>query len=290
MRYKWQVIPIKFSKYHGTGNDFILMDNREQTFRPTQEEVAFLCRRHFGIGADGLMLVEPSDVASVKMVYYNSDGSAAAMCGNGIRCFAKFLWDKEILQEPTYDVETAAGIKTIRIMDHSDSTTSRIQVDMGPARYEPETIGIQVDHYPILDHTLETPRGDITFSALSMGNPHAVVLVEDVDRFSVSQWGPIIEKHSIFTHGANVNFTQVVDRDHCRVVTWERGAGQTLACGTGSCAAAAVLHKKGLIESKVTVQVPGGKLEIEIGETILMTGPAVWVFDGCIKEMREECL
>lgn len=260
------------------------MDNRDGRLVLSQEDIAALCERHFGIGADGLMLVEASQSAHVKMVYYNSDGSHAAMCGNGIRCFAKFVFDGKIAGCREFDVETAAGIKHIQIIDDGEPVANQIRVDMGAAMFE--NLGLGMDD-PIVDQLLETSLGTVLFSAASMGNPHAVIEVEDLEGYPVEKWGPVIETHEVFPEKANVNFTQLIDSQTCRVVTWERGAGLTLACGTGSCAAAAVLHRKGLVGDKVTVHIPGGTLNIELGDTVFMTGPAVWVFDGCIKAPEE---
>lgn len=254
----------------------------------SREEIGDLCRRHFGIGADGLMLVESSDKAHVKMAYYNADGSPAEMCGNGIRCFAKHVFDEKMVSDRHFDVETAAGIKHIEIVDDGQAAANQIRVDMGAAVFEKLGIGDNQYVEPIIDQPLETSLGTVLFSAVSMGNPHAVIEVEDLSGYPIEKWGPIIEKHPAFPQGVNVNFTQYVDRGSCKVVTWERGAGLTLACGTGSCAAAALLHKKGKVTDRVQVEIPGGILHIEVGDTVIMTGPAIKVFDGTIKAAEEE--
>jgi diaminopimelate epimerase len=278
---------IKFSKYHGTGNDFIIVDNRITPRNWTQEEIASWCHRRYGIGADGFMLVEMSHLAHIKMVYYNADGSTAVMCGNGIRCFSKYVFDHGIVPLREFDVETAAGIKHIVILEDGGDQAHQIRVDMGAAMFQREQIGINALADPVMDQTLQTDVGPVVFSAVSMGNPHAIIEVEEVDGFPVSQWGPLVETNEMFPEGINVNFTQWVDRKNCKVITWERGSGLTLACGTGSCAAAALLHKKGMVDDQVTVHIPGGRLIIELGETVFMTGPAVWVFDGW-KVLTEE--
>ncbi|QSX08754.1 diaminopimelate epimerase [Alkalibacter rhizosphaerae] len=183
------MIPIEFSKYHGTGNDFIVVNDWNRKLQPTREEIAGLCRRHFGIGADGFILVEPSEEADVKMVYFNADGSPAVMCGNGIRCFAKYVFDHGLVDTRRFDVETAAGIKHIEIIDDGKSTANRIRVDMGAPIFDKDRIGVEMNVDPVLDQTLDTTMGPVLFSAVSMGNPHAIIEVADVENHPVLNWG-----------------------------------------------------------------------------------------------------
>ncbi|MBF7095864.1 diaminopimelate epimerase [Alkalibacter mobilis] len=282
------MVKINFSKYHGTGNDFIIVENLDKRISLSQDAIAKMCDRHFGIGADGFLLVEKSDSSDIKMVYHNSDGSLAAMCGNGIRCFAKHVYDNGILDNKIFTVETPAGEKIITIEELDGCKASKISVDMGPAIFETEKIGVVTTEKQLIDFSLQTEFGDILLSAVSMGNPHGIIQVDDMDSYPIEKIGPFVEKNKLFSHGANVNFAQILDRKNIRVTTWERGSGLTLACGTGSCASVALLNKKQMIDEKVNVKTPGGILTVEVGDTVIMTGPAIHVFEGKISFAEEE--
>ncbi|SHE27213.1 diaminopimelate epimerase [Alkalibacter saccharofermentans] len=278
---------INFSKYHGTGNDFIIIDNLEGEILLQQNQIAFLCKRHFGIGSDGLMLVEKSKKSDVKMTYYNSDGTPAQMCGNGIRCFAKHVYDNGMISGKNFSVETPAGEKHIEIQTDESEKAFLISVNMGKAIFEPKEIPVVYEQEKAMDIPFKTPWGEVVISAVSMGNPHAVIEVADVDSYPYREIGPFIEKLEFYPEGTNVNFAQIIDRKNVKALTWERGSGLTLACGTGSCAVAVVLHKKGLVDKDVVISIPGGRLKVQIDDTITMTGPAVHVFDGQVQIPKE---
>lgn len=274
---------MKFMKWHGAGNDFILMDYRELEYHDhdyISELAAKMCHRRFGIGADGLMIAFPSDIADAKMVYYNSDGSHAAMCGNGIRCFGAFCLEKGIIKKRHFNIETDDGIKAIVAKtDHGYQLT----VNMGGAvlvsKEIPTTLSdeaLKGTHITVEDETFK-------IHVLKVGVPHTVVALEDRN-FSdedFRKYGKLIENAPIFPQRTNVNFVSCLDRQHLRVDTWERGAGLTLACGTGVCASAFTYHRLGLIDLPVKVSVSGGELSIDIvNEQIEMTGPAVAIASG----------
>lgn len=274
---------MKFMKWHGAGNDFILLSEADV---PSQYEdnlsdlAKILCHRRFGIGADGLMVAYSSQVAAIKMVYYNSDGSHAAMCGNGIRCFSSYCHYVGLVPQTTFEVETDDGIKAISL---DSSGGYKVTVGMGEANFLAE----QVPFIPTQEENgfFKLTVADRIFNAsvLKVGVPHTVVFL-DQDSLSeegFTHYGNLLEHHQAFPERTNVNFVKVLDKRHLRVDTWERGAGLTYACGTGVCAAVAASHKLGLVQFPVTVTVTGGQLEIDIKEEgILMTGPAVAIASG----------
>ncbi|HCX64898.1 MAG TPA: diaminopimelate epimerase [Eubacteriaceae bacterium] len=278
---------MEFKKYHGTGNDFIIVDNRSKAYQLAEKQIADLCDRHFGIGADGMMFVEESEKADVKMVYHNADGSPAAMCGNGIRCFAKFTYDYGIVKEKVFTIETKAGIKRIRVEAESGEV-HLVEVNMGKAVFEADQVPVYSEQKEWIDQPVETPYGTFRLSAASMGNPHCVIVVDEFQHAQYEKIGPYFEKASIFPNGANVNFVEYLDRSTIKVTTWEKGSGFTLACGTGSCASVAVLNRMGLLDESVKVVVPGGELSIQLNDEVIMSGPAVHVFDGKIIATEEE--
>ena len=258
---------IKFTKMHGLGNDFVVVDatGELKDWRPSAKEAAFLQDRRFGIGADQLLILYPSSVADLRMAIYNADGSEVEMCGNGIRCCALFARRRGLVASDEMTVETLAGIKKPVI------TGDAVRVDMGA----PECGGIAVPP----PEGLELPP----MTLVSMGNPHAVFFVEDAEKFPVEKWGPLVERHPMFPNRTNVEFAEVVAENVIRMRVWERGAGVTMACGTGSCATftAACLNKLAAGEGKVILD--GGELKIAWageGSSVFMTGPAAEVFQG----------
>ncbi|MBD2554432.1 diaminopimelate epimerase [Limnothrix sp. FACHB-708] len=275
---------LAFAKYHGLGNDFILLDNRDRA-EPilSPEQAVQLCDRHFGIGADGVIFVLPGEQgADYTMRIFNSDGSEPEMCGNGIRCFAKYLAALEGLDntEKTYKVHTLAGsiIPTIQ-------ADGQVTVDMGQpilaAERIPTTLGTAGE--TALDRSLTAAGQDWTVTTVSMGNPHCVTFVEDVSAIDLPAIGPQIECHPAFPQKTNVEFVEVVRRDYLRMRVWERGAGITLACGTGACATLVAAVLNGHSDRVATVELPGGPLQITwdaVSDRILMTGPAEAVFNG----------
>jgi diaminopimelate epimerase len=276
---------LRFSKYHGLGNDFILV-NGLGTPAPDidPQEAIRLCDRHFGIGADGVILALPSPNADCRMQLINSDGSEAEMCGNGLRCLARFVWDEGLIRKTELVVETLAGLKRVRL--HVDGVdVIEIAVGMGKpfllARDVPTTL-VEPDARAI-DVPLEIDGATFHVTALNTGVPHCIVFVPDVESVDWRSLGPRIEHHPAFPRKTNVMFTQVVARDHVRVRPWERGAGATLACGTGACAAAVAAAITGRAERDMAVTLPGGTLRIQWDATsdeMIMTGPAERVFVG----------
>lgn len=276
---------MNFTKMHGLGNDFIVVDGFEQRLREDNlpDLSRQLCARHFGIGSDGMILVLPSRVANFRMRMFNPDGSEAEMCGNGIRCFGKFVYDHDLTHHTTLTVETIPGIQTLKLTTASGKVTA-VRVDMGEPRWLRADIPMRGDNEPAVKDTLKVSGQRVEVTCVSMGNPHCVVFVKHVDTHPVEKQGPLLEKHSAFPQRTNVQFVEVCGKGELKVRTWERGAGLTLACGTGACAslvAAALTDRAG---RKATVRLPGGPLEVEwLGNNhVVMTGPATEVFTGTI--------
>jgi len=270
----------------GAGNDFLVVDGaKEQIPEESLPGVARrACDRHFGIGGDGLILVLPSRVANFRMRIFNSDGSEAEMCGNGIRCFAKYVFDRKMGQDVVMTVETLAGIKTLKL-NAVGGKVQTVRVDMGEPRLLRSEIPMRgPENTKVISEPLKVGGKKIEVTCVSMGNPHCVTFVDDVEHYPVEKMGPQIENHPSFPARTNVEFAQIVNKEEIKVRTWERGCGETLACGTGSCASvvAAALNEKG--SRRATVHLLGGDLLIEwLGDNkIFMTGPAEEVFEGKI--------
>ena len=268
---------MRFTKMQGSGNDFIVIEDFNNEILDINALAKKLCDRHFGIGADGILVVRKSEIADTQMIIINADGSYASMCGNGIRCFAKYVWEKGIAQEKEIKIETGDGVK-IAYLTIEDNEVKQVTINMGHFSFEPKAIPLSIEE-EIVDKEVVINNKDYNISTVLMGVPHTV-LYGEINSFDVQE-GKFIEKHNLFPQGTNVNFSQVIDRQNIKVKTWERGAGPTLACGTGCCAAVVVGNKLGLIDNKVKVEVPGGALQIEITNSgVLMTGPAVITFEG----------
>lgn len=266
---------MEFTKMHGLGNDFIVLEQWPEDIAATARS---LCSRHLGVGADGLLLVCPSDNADVKMRIVNADGSEAEMCGNGIRCFAKYVYERRIVHKTNMKIETLAGVVRPALTVEGGVVTG-VRVDMGEPVFAPDQIPVlAVDP---LSFKVEAAGEKWTVSTVLMGVPHTVVLVDDVAAIDIAALGPAIETNLLFPQKTNVNFVQVASGG-LRIRTWERGAGATMACGTGACAAAVVCHKKGLTGRKTRVMPETGALLIEWAEDghVFMTGPAAHVFRG----------
>jgi len=277
---------INLVKMHGLGNDFILIDCLskplgDSSFLPYLAKK--LCSRNFGIGADGLILIFPSSNADLKMRIFNSDGSEAQMCGNGIRCFAKYAYENKLISKIKFTIETLAGIITPELI-FKDKEILGIKVNMGIPKLRRREIPMNGEDTPtVVNETLKINPGQIIkITCVSMGNPHCIIFVNDVRSISVDKVGPKIENNPLFPEKTNVEFIQVLNKQEINFRVWERGAGETLACGTGACAAlvAAVLNKK--TDRKATIHLPGGDLDIQWIEngSIYMTGPAESVFKG----------
>lgn len=287
---------LEFTKMHGLGNDFILIDclKDESGVRSLEfgELSKKLCRRRFGIGADQLLLLYPSKSADFMMRIFNADGSEVEMCGNGIRCFAKYIWDRGLSDKRILEVETMAGIM------RPEKADGLVRVDMGEPVFEPEKIPVNIvqsinpplppfakgGQGGIIDYPLQIEDREFKIICVSMGNPHAVIIVDNAPEFPVAYYGPMIEIHPVFPKRTNVEFVEVLNSSEIRMRVWERGAGETMACGTGAAAAAVAAHLKGLAEKSVTVHLKGGDLSIEwAGDNhVYMTGPAEEVFTGAI--------
>jgi len=273
---------MKFTKMQGLGNDFVMIDGFNEMIDGDLTSLAGrVCHRRFGIGADGLILILPSDVADVKMRIFNSDGSEAEMCGNGIRCLAKYVFEQNLVKKVDLTVETLAGIIKPQLILRNDRITA-VKVDMGEPMLRPETIPMQGFGERVVGHKLALDGKTLTITALSMGNPHCVIFVDDLATTPVTSLGPKLENHSVFPAKVNVEFVKVNSGKEMTMRVWERGAGETLACGTGACAVGVAGVLNGLTERKVLVNLLGGVLEIEWAENnhVLMTGPAEKVFVG----------
>ena len=273
---------IKFTKMHGLGNDYVYIDAINQKIENESSLAKFVSNRHFGIGSDGLILICKSEVADFKMRMFNSDGSEAEMCGNGIRCVGKFVYDKGLTNKTTVKIETLAGIKTL-ILNIKDGKVETARVDMGEPILEAEKIPVISTEKPVKNLELEAENKKFKFTCVSMGNPHAITIVENTKEFDVEKYGKVLEIDKAFPKKANIEFAQIIDRQNINMRVWERGAGETLACGTGACATAVACNLNGLTDRKVNIELLGGTLNIEWNETdnhVYMTGPAVTVFEG----------
>jgi len=270
---------LAFTKMHGIGNDFVMVDASSYLGLDWPQVSRQVCDRRFGIGADGLILALPEDGA-LRMRMFNPDGSESEMCGNGIRCFALFVREKGLTDLESIPVETGAGRLVLDVL-----SDGRVRVDMGRARLRPAEIGMQGDGDHFIHQPISALGHDFWGTAVSMGNPHLVLLVEDASKIDLALIGPVIEHHEHFPHRVNVHFVQVLERGHIIQRTWERGAGITLACGTGACASAVAAFLNGRTGRHVTVTLPGGDLEIDYREdgTVFMTGPATKVFAGTVE-------
>ncbi len=277
-------MPLRFLKMHGLGNDFILLDGVSEPL-PSADWATLsqlVNDRHTGIGGDGLILILKGDSAPIKMRMFNPDGSEAEMCGNGIRCVGKYVWEAGLWRGENVPVETAAGVLSLKLNIEGDRVAS-VTVDMGKVRTRRGEIPMQgAPEDEALSFEITVNGVSFHASAVSMGNPHCVIFVPDVHEIDIEQWGPKIETHPLFPERTNVHFAQVVSPKEIIQRTWERGAGKTLACGTGACAVQAVAHLTGRTENEALVHLPGGDLLITIkgDRTVLMTGPAEAVFEG----------
>lgn len=273
---------LKFTKMQGCGNDYVYVDCMEWEPADPGKLSMRLADRHFGVGGDGLILICPSDKADARMRMFNADGSEGKMCGNGVRCVGKFLYDNGIARRETVTVETLAGIKTLNLRVESGECTGAA-VDMGIPEVHPAKIPVELRGEDIVNVPVIIGRRSYRITCVSMGNPHCVIFGEDPDRISLCQAGPNFERNAIFPEGVNTEFVQVIDSKTLKMRVWERGSGETLACGTGACAsvAAAVLNGYCEMGDEVTVRLRGGELAIRwTGDGIVMAGPAATVFTG----------
>ncbi len=276
---------LPFTKMHGAGNDFVVLDGIRETLPPLEPLAARLADRNTGIGFDQLLVVRPSRTADFRMEIFNADGSQVEMCANGIRCFFQYLREAGHSEAESLRVETLSGVVVPR-----SAGPGRVTVDMGPPVLAPAKIptrlGAASDEGPVLDAPLRVAGRELRVSSVSMGNPHCVVYVDRVDDAPVQELGPLIETHDAFPNRVNVEFVELVSRSHVRQRTWERGTGETLACGSGACATAVASILRGVTDPRLRVELRGGSLDIEWpggSESVLMTGPAATVFTGTIE-------
>lgn len=271
---------MKLTKMHGLGNDFVFLTDLAGVNTDYTELAKTLCHRQTGIGGDGLIVVVDSEVADTRMRIINADGSEAEMCGNGIRCFAKYVYERGLVSKETFTIETLAGIMepTLHI---NAGKVEQVTVNMGKPSFTAQTIPMKADLPVVKEFPLDVSGQTYKVSSVLLGVPHTEVFVEDVTKVPLITLGPAIERHPLFPQGTNVNFVQVVDDSHIKVRTWERGAGATLACGTGCCSSVVMAHENGFTGREVDVEVYLGTLHIRYAEdgTVCMTGPAAEVFE-----------
>lgn len=291
---------MRFTKMHGLGNDYVYVDCLKEKVDSPSEMARFVSDRHFGVGSDGLILINPSGEADFEMEMYNADGSRSEMCGNGIRCVGKYVYDYGLTDKTSISVETLGGIKHLELTVEKGEV-SCVKVDMGRPRFEAAEIPVLTDGAEgaenpgeelegrgrVIDAPIVVDGKEYRMTCVSMGNPHAVVYMEDVKGLDIEKIGSKFEHHRRFPQRVNVEFARVIDRSTVEMRVWERGSGETLACGTGACAVAVASILNGLTEDKVTVRLLGGDLQIEWdkeADRVYMTGPAETVFDGEIKK------
>lgn len=273
---------MKFTKMQGLGNDYVYVNCLKEKIENPPETARKVSNRNFGIGSDGLIMINPSEVADFEMEMYNADGSRSEMCGNGIRCVGKYVYDYGLTEKTHISVETLAGIKYLDFTVE-DGKVKLVKVDMGSPELVPANIPIVADGERVIDEPIEVDGVVYHMTGVSMGNPHAVVYVEDLKGLDIEKIGPAFENHERFPNRVNTEFVKVIDRDTVEMRVWERGSGETMACGTGACAVAVACILNGLTEDKVTVKLLGGDLFIEWDketDKVYMTGPAEVSFDG----------
>jgi len=274
---------MKFTKMHGAGNDYVYVNCFEERVDNPAEVARKVSNRNFGIGSDGLILIMPSTAADVRMRMFNSDGSESEMCGNGIRCVAKYAYDHGIVSKKEITAETGAGILTLQLFTNSHDKVEKVRVNMGEPRLIRAEIPMTGDGASrVVDEPLNILHSTFRITCVSMGNPHCVIFVDDVEKFPVEKYGPLIENHEMFPRRTNVEFVQVISGNEVRQRTWERGAGETLACGTGASAVTVACVLNGLTGRAIVNHLSGGDLEMEWpdGGPVFMTGPAMEVFTG----------
>lgn len=273
---------MKFTKMQGCGNDYVFIDCFAERLGDIAAFARFVSNRNFGVGSDGLICIGPSDNADFKMEMYNSDGSPAQMCGNGIRCLAKYVYDKGLTDKSEITVETGNQIKRL-LLNIKDREIESVRVDMGSPELRPQFIPIAEHGINFINRSVIANGREYFLTAVNVGNPHAVTFVDEVDNYDVQTIGPMFENHPLFPERVNVEFVQLIDRKTLKMRVWERGSGETLACGTGATAAVVAAILNGFTDNKVKVILRGGELFIEWdreNDKIYMTGPAVTVFDG----------
>ncbi len=275
---------MNFTKMHGLGNDYIYVDTSKEKVSNPAELAVKLSDRHFGVGADGLILINPSEVADFEMEMYNADGSRGEMCGNGIRCVGKYVYDFGLTDKKELSIETLAGIKYLDLTVEEGKVTF-VRVDMGQPVFEAKDIPVDAESKEVINAPIKVLDRDFKMTCVSMGNPHAVVPVDDVSAFHIEKYGPAFENNKLFPKRINTEFIRVIDRKNVEMRVWERGSGETFACGTGACAVAVSCIRQNLTDRDVDIKLLGGTLHIEWNKDnnhVYMTGPATTVFTGQI--------
>lgn len=275
---------MKFTKMHGCGNDYIYVDGKNENINPADKPklAKRLSDRHFGVGGDGVIFINPSEEADFEMEMYNADGSRAEMCGNGIRCVAKYVYDKGLTSKKKIRIVSAGEVKELSLAIQ-DKKVIFVKVNMGAPAFSAEKIPVQSAHECVINEPILLLGREYRMTCVSMGNPHAVLFLEDLEGLAIETLGSALENHELFPNRTNVEFVKVIDKSTIEMRVWERGAGETLACGTGACAAVAACIANNLTKEQVTVKLAGGELEIfwdREQNRMFMTGPAEFVFEG----------
>ncbi|WP_290062275.1 diaminopimelate epimerase [Paraclostridium bifermentans] len=275
---------MNFWKLHGVGNDFIAIDGRfdNKDSNDYSDLAKKVCHRRFGVGADGLLVVKTSDISDVEMVYYNSDGSRANMCGNGLRCFCKFVYDNNIVKDTEFSVYTLDGIKKISLNIESEKSYT-IRVNMGKPNFNPKNIPVNTNKEVFIKEKLLIDNKEVEVSSILMGVPHTIVFVDELIKEDIYKYGKLIEENEIFPNKTNVNFVKVDDKDNIHVYTWERGCGYTLGCGTGMTASVILANYLGKTNEIVNVKSEGGSVRIELLDDVYMIGNAVKICEGTLE-------
>lgn len=275
---------MEFVKMEGCGNDYVYVNGFNTKIDNPNELSKIVSDRHFGIGSDGLIVINPSEVADFKMSMYNADGSEGKMCGNGIRCVAKYVYDYKMIDKEVITVETLAGIKTLKL-NVENGKVKTVRVNMGSPIINAKDVPVIFDKEKVINEPVVIDGKEYGITCVSMGNPHAITFVDDTDSLKIEKIGPGFEKNEIFPDRVNTEFIQIIDRKTIKMRVWERGSGETLACGTGACASVVACVLNNLTDNKVTVKLLGGDLEIKYDtdeNTVYMTGPARIAFTGNI--------
>ncbi|MCY3985925.1 MAG: diaminopimelate epimerase [Candidatus Dadabacteria bacterium] len=274
-----------FVKSHGLGNDYIVLNSAEIDFDLGKAAIELICHRNYGVGSDGILLLVPSARGDFGLRILNPDGSEAEKSGNGLRIFAKYLYERKYASRRTFSIDTPGGLVTAEV-EEKDGKVHHVTVDMGRATFRSDEIPVDIEEEEAVGQSLALNVGELDFTAVSVGNPHCVIFFDDIEEDLIRKLGPQIENHPVFPNRTNVQFAQVVSRDRVRIVIWERGAGYTLASGSSSCAVAAVCVKMGLTDRGVRVEMPGGHLDINVAEdwSITMRGEVEEVFSGTLSE------
>ena len=273
---------MRFTKMEGCGNDYVYINCFEETVAAPEELAIAMSERHFGVGADGLVLILPSEIADFRMRMFNLDGSEGEMCGNAVRCIGKYVYDRKLTEKKEITLETLGGLRYLTL-HVKDGLVQTVSVDMGEPELTAEKIPVVHETSPVIGKSIMVGEKEFAFTCVSMGNPHGVTFVEDTDSFPVEEYGRVVESDPLFPKKTNVEFVQILSKNHIKMRVWERGSGETLACGTGACASVVASILNGFCDRQVKVSLLGGELTVtwrEEDNRVTMTGPAAFSFDG----------